>query len=348
MRWYGRATRRDEEYVGKRAMGVEVQGSGRRGRPKKRRADRVKDDLREKGLSGEEAYDRAARRRLSSQYRPHNYSEGEEDRRRGGRTLWKTIWERRDCRERRCTTELHGGDCRPTSTPQLFRRGRPKKRWADRVKDVLREKGLSGEEVYDRAAWRRLSSHIDPTIIQKERKTEEEVGGPCERRSEREGTVGRGGVRPSRTEATIIPHRPHNYSEGEEDRRRGGRTVWKTFRERRDCRERRRTTELHGGDCRPTSTPQLFRRRGRPKKRWADRVKDVLREKGLSGEEVYDWAARRRLSSHIDPTIIHERKTEEEAGGPCERRSEREGTVGRRGVRPSCTVVPHRPHIDVG
>ena len=32
---------------------------------------------------------------------------------------------------------------------------------------------------------------------QKERKTEEEVGGPGERRSEREGTVRRGGVRPS-------------------------------------------------------------------------------------------------------------------------------------------------------
>ena len=30
------------------------------------------------------------------------------------------------------------------------------------MKDDLREKGLSGEEVYDRAAWRRLSSHIDP------------------------------------------------------------------------------------------------------------------------------------------------------------------------------------------
>ena len=34
---------------------------------------------------------------------------------------------------------------------------------ADCVKDDLREKGLSGEEVYDRAAWRRLSSRIDPT-----------------------------------------------------------------------------------------------------------------------------------------------------------------------------------------
>ena len=47
MRWYGHVVmRRDEEYVGKRAMGIEAQGSGRRGRPKKRWADCVKDDLR--------------------------------------------------------------------------------------------------------------------------------------------------------------------------------------------------------------------------------------------------------------------------------------------------------------
>ena len=31
MRWYGHVMRRDEEYVGKRAMGTEVQGNGRRG-----------------------------------------------------------------------------------------------------------------------------------------------------------------------------------------------------------------------------------------------------------------------------------------------------------------------------
>ena len=41
--------------------------------------------------------------------------------------------------------------------------------------------------------------------------------------------------------------------------------------------------------------------RGKPKKRWVDRVNDDLREKGLSGEEAYDRAARRRLSSHNDP-----------------------------------------------
>ena len=70
MQWYGHVMRRDEEYVGNRVMGIEVQGIRRRGRPKKRWADCVKDDLREKGLSGEEVYE-----------------------------------------------ELHGGDCRPISTP---------------------------------------------------------------------------------------------------------------------------------------------------------------------------------------------------------------------------------------
>ena len=67
MRWYGHVMRRDEEYVGKRV--IEVQGS-RRGRPKKRWTDYVKDDLREKGLSGEEVYDRAAWRQLSSHIDP--------------------------------------------------------------------------------------------------------------------------------------------------------------------------------------------------------------------------------------------------------------------------------------
>ena len=66
----GFVMRRDEEYVGKRVMGIEVQGSKRRGRPKKRWADSVKDDLREKGLSGEEVYDQAAWRRLSSHIDP--------------------------------------------------------------------------------------------------------------------------------------------------------------------------------------------------------------------------------------------------------------------------------------
>ena len=43
------------------------------------------------------------------------------------------------------------------------KRGRPKRRWFDKVKDDIREKGLSADDVYDRATWRRMSSYIDPT-----------------------------------------------------------------------------------------------------------------------------------------------------------------------------------------
>ena len=42
------------------------------------------------------------------------------------------------------------------------RRGRPKRRWLARVRGDIKDKGWSGEEVYDCAAWRRVSSNIDP------------------------------------------------------------------------------------------------------------------------------------------------------------------------------------------
>ena len=35
-------------------------------------------------------------------------------------------------------------------------RGRPKKRWLDKVKDDIIETGLSADDVYDRATWRRM------------------------------------------------------------------------------------------------------------------------------------------------------------------------------------------------
>ena len=35
--------------------------------------------------------------------------------------------------------------------------------WLDKVKDDVKEKGLSADNVYDRATWRRMSSYIDPT-----------------------------------------------------------------------------------------------------------------------------------------------------------------------------------------
>ena len=62
--------RRDDEYVGKRVMGIEVQESRMRERPKKRWVDCVKEDLREKGLLGEAVYDRTTWTRQSSHIDP--------------------------------------------------------------------------------------------------------------------------------------------------------------------------------------------------------------------------------------------------------------------------------------
>ena len=39
-----------------------------------------------------------------------------------------------------------------------------KRRWLDKVKDDIKEKGLSADDVYDRATWRRMSSYIEPTL----------------------------------------------------------------------------------------------------------------------------------------------------------------------------------------
>ena len=43
------------------------------------------------------------------------------------------------------------------------KRGSPKRRWLDKVKDDIKEKGLSADDVYDRATWRSMSTSIDPT-----------------------------------------------------------------------------------------------------------------------------------------------------------------------------------------
>ena len=42
------------------------------------------------------------------------------------------------------------------------RRGRPKRRWLDNIKNTP-ERYVSGEEAQDRAKWRRLIRNIDPT-----------------------------------------------------------------------------------------------------------------------------------------------------------------------------------------
>ena len=50
--------------MGRRAVEMKVQGRMNRGRPKRRRLDRVRDDIIEKGLSSGEVYGRDTLRRM--------------------------------------------------------------------------------------------------------------------------------------------------------------------------------------------------------------------------------------------------------------------------------------------
>ena len=63
------------------------------------------------------------------------------------------------CDEKRGALRRKEGD-RNESTGK---RERPKRRWLDKVKDDIKEKGLSADEVYARVTWRRMPSYIDPT-----------------------------------------------------------------------------------------------------------------------------------------------------------------------------------------
>ena len=70
LKWYGHVMRSGEHYVGRRAMVMKVQGRRKRRRPKRRWLDKVKDDIKEKGLSADDVYDRATWRRMSSYIDP--------------------------------------------------------------------------------------------------------------------------------------------------------------------------------------------------------------------------------------------------------------------------------------
>ena len=60
LRRFGYVKRRDSEYVGKEVLEMEIQGKRRRGRPKTRWMDIVKEDMDALGLEEDDALDRRA------------------------------------------------------------------------------------------------------------------------------------------------------------------------------------------------------------------------------------------------------------------------------------------------
>ena len=58
LRWYGNVIRRDQEYVGRKMMEMELPGKRKRGRPKRRFLDVVKEDIGEVGAKETDIEDR--------------------------------------------------------------------------------------------------------------------------------------------------------------------------------------------------------------------------------------------------------------------------------------------------
>ena len=72
LKWYGHVLRREDEYIGKRVMAMEVPEKRRRGRSKRRWLDSIRNDLSERELSTEDTQDRTKWRRvLYKTHRPH-------------------------------------------------------------------------------------------------------------------------------------------------------------------------------------------------------------------------------------------------------------------------------------
>ena len=65
------------------------------------------------------------------------------------------------------------------------------------------------------------------------------------------------------------------------------------------CDEKRGTQRIYRKEGNGKKV-QGRRKRGRPKRRWLDKVKDDIKEKGLSEEEVYDHA-----TSMAEYVIVH-------------------------------------------
>ena len=66
LRWYGHVLRRDQEYIGRKMMEMELPGKSRRGRPKRRFLDVVKKDMGEVGAKEMDVEDRKMWRMMIS------------------------------------------------------------------------------------------------------------------------------------------------------------------------------------------------------------------------------------------------------------------------------------------
>ena len=65
LQWYGHVMRREEESVLRRVMNMEVPGKRKRGRPRKRWKDTIKEDMLEKNVQVDDTQDRSRWRRLT-------------------------------------------------------------------------------------------------------------------------------------------------------------------------------------------------------------------------------------------------------------------------------------------
>ena len=64
LRWYGHVMRRDKEYLGRKMMEMELPGKRKRGRPKRRFLNLVKEDMREVGAKETDVEDRIVWRQI--------------------------------------------------------------------------------------------------------------------------------------------------------------------------------------------------------------------------------------------------------------------------------------------
>ena len=76
LRWYGHVMRRDQEYVGRKMMEMELPEKRRRGRPKRRFLDVVKEDMEEVAAKETDVEDRKVWRMMIRYSHPSSSFEG--------------------------------------------------------------------------------------------------------------------------------------------------------------------------------------------------------------------------------------------------------------------------------